>query len=982
MRSAIPNFVFVVWLFGCFPSFSLGQAIPRIPAGDYYLAYDFLEDGQTVEALAGLQGILARNNVNGQQPGLESIAVHVLIGECFFMQGNLGMAMENYDRALTISMNVGPWLERLQENAPLQTTDAILRGIDWATNSRNTTPAVFSAAWPMTYGTPGVAILLPTGDAFAAGGILPVDALEILRMQAVALRRRAQILGPLAEKSPLTSPLVAYYGQSTRSLPIPIQRAFGICNALATLGKGDANAAERILQQNMTLPGNLDYALTPIALQSLADLAIEKGDLQLGAQLLIQCTLIAATYEQFDILTEAVDSSVGPVLELGNPSIIRSVSQLARWSRGKSRLLQVGTALANAEWAIESAQADVAKPLLAASIKTLQQREIVLPRFESRVAWLQGRTFSMAGNEADALAQFSRAIALFRGGDGVSTASRPVFRLSLINGLAKNQQLPSNQAFPLLERLLDPPSATEYLQHPIECMVWQTSNKLAESEQLFFLAELQKDDEKMFSAIDRIQRQAYWNSLPFGGRLLSLRMLFDTKRSLPLPGEFDDLSNEVRSKWPTLSQRYLDLEQKTAAAAALPVELDTRKWDKPQQQTWTSVAAAGRATDEALQLVNTSRNSFPHIFPFVAVKTDLQSRLADDEAIVSFIEIGPFFYRLSISKTAAEIVQLGSRVELGRRIANLLTEMGVGQSQPLLLPSVSKGTWKSTLEELRRDLFGNQWDELVTRSRVWFVPTRELWFVPFELMDHSGDPLCSLVRIAYAPTIGLIPSMSPTSTSSQKSLIVHEIGFVSQDETVDRDSVEVVANASPNPYTLTVDRTARTLQSGRLSRLQFDRVIALAQQMPKSSALLSPMGYSPNDLEATLNFWLNSPTRAPQEILLPAYVPANVRSASVGLDIFEISCSLVACGTNNVLLSRWPVKGVSTQSLLVNYVEELGFAPATEALQQARETLWAINLAAESEPILGNSAKGPNSVLGSEPIFWSGYLQIGDPSPN
>jgi hypothetical protein len=163
---------------------------------EYYLALERMADGQSMEATAYLDSALVQARIANDQRGIDSIPPLVMLGECAWDQCDIALALERYDAALQLSLQTLPWLTHLKSPGNIK-PDARAREILWAPNTRGTQMGQFTDPWPISIGSPDALLELVSAPA-QTGKMVTIDAMEVLRCQAIALRRRYLLLGPLS----------------------------------------------------------------------------------------------------------------------------------------------------------------------------------------------------------------------------------------------------------------------------------------------------------------------------------------------------------------------------------------------------------------------------------------------------------------------------------------------------------------------------------------------------------------------------------------------------------------------------------------------------------------------------------------------------------------------------------------------------------------------------------------------------------------
>jgi hypothetical protein len=906
-----------------------------------------------------------------------------MLGECLFAQGNLGMAMENYDAALAISMASGPWLERLGDApTPIERSISTQRDIDWVGNLRGARPTFFPITWPLALGNPGVILVLPGGESFAQGQIVSVDALEILRCQAIALRRRNQILGPLASESPLTGPLSAFYSRSTAGLAPQIRSAMNICHGLADLAIGDRASAKQALDQSASLPGNLDYWMTPIALLQRAEIALEAGDVRSASQLLGQVTRLSSIYEQHSVTTEAIHLLTGIASKNRDAATADMIRRIGDWARSETRTVGLQTMAADAEFQLDSGNLSESMTRIAQLRNELSRKEIVLPRLEAETFWLTARVAAANGQRSDAIKNLTSAVGIYRGNENVSTASRRMFQLRLLESLASSGQIKLGSAADLFGKLLGPIDATDWMTQPLESLVWQTSDKSVAIDIWLSQVVGRGKDTETIATLAQTQQHALWQRLPLGGRMLSLR-LFLCDRTPDFPPALANLRDQVRAALPGPRATAAELENLLVQVDRMPVELDMQQWGPTEEGIWQQMSQVSDVLESHLLAMALSRASIPQIYPFVQPLPELQQSLSGSERIVNFFSAGQFTYLVDIGSQDVSVERLATTLELGRLVSTLLRQIGVNDTAPASRDNFVDQAWKSTSETLRDKLFpAKSWQRLSECDQVTIVPSIGLWICPFELLPAAGRPWVASTRLRYAPTLGLAnpPTATPTS-ANPRTLLVGSNNFFMSDTTKNAEALNVLAGLSSQTAEIRTVASKARWQPALQSRTRFQRAIIATPQLPAAAALIAPLAYDAGPIANTIANWFSSPQVAPAQLVMPGYRSTAIRSGEADGDLFELACMLAANSNDCAVISRWPVRGRSTETLLTAYLEELDFEPSSVAWQRALETLWATPLVPAFEPILGAKPSTTQTIDGSAPLFWASYLHLGDTTP-
>ena len=131
---------------------------------------------------------------------------------------------------------------------------------------------------------------LNANQAYQTGGVVrepmywKVNVVEIMRMTALTIRRRNELLGPLAPHDSISKEMSVVLGRNN-SAPANhwSQTWIEILRGLAQEGMGRLDEADALLGKSLVINGQLDHPLTGIALLEQGRIAMMKGDTRKAA---------------------------------------------------------------------------------------------------------------------------------------------------------------------------------------------------------------------------------------------------------------------------------------------------------------------------------------------------------------------------------------------------------------------------------------------------------------------------------------------------------------------------------------------------------------------------------------------------------------------------------------------------------------------------------------------------------------------------
>ncbi len=949
------------------------------------MAREWLRDGNTN---AGIQDFIATIRLGSQvnnRRGIDAVPSMVLLGECYYQQGNLAAALEQFDAALELSIAQATWLGAVEpmpavgELSPPQP-----KGISWYTSARGTRLPAYTNRWPIVITFPGLYLTTPSGIAIPAGEVYTIDALEILRVQAFALRRRWMILGPLASKFPLTQSIGALFGPPAPNLSPPVEASLAICQAYSLLAAGESGQAEKIFRSYVTTTGGLDHNTTALALIGLADLAASKNDFASATQLLLESTVVAARLSQYDHMTEAVRTLSAIAAAQRDRTAIPIFRQIGLWAKGKSAMLIAQSMASMIETQVAVGDLDSAATVFKEATAIRSARDVYLPRMEAQFLHSASLMAAASNNIPDAMKFSEQAIMMATSASPVSFSSHRIFRARLWENLFRNGQFDRQTAFAVVGLILAEPNEADWKLDPLDCLAWLSLDKVTAYDAAIQLLLRKKDTAALVNLVDQSQRHLFHKMTPLGGRLQSIRMLFHAERDL-LPASAAKDAVKLKADYPDVQQLGQSIEQAVRGFQLHPMEFNKTKWTKDFNQLWNQTANMSALQEAAMWRIALSREPVAQAFPPAVDLVALRKELGEGDAALCIFPAEGNMHGFFISRTEEKYWQSISTDQFSSMLQLLLSQIGIFDKDPQANKAWEKKEWEKTSADFLTTLFTKEiLKNLSKTKRLFIVPTGNAWYLPFEMLPldpaKGPAPWISARRIVYLPSLGFITRcLTPSPPQKTKLLVVSEKSFFSIDERQNRQFVDDLLATIPTNHEIPIGRADENLQDSKGARLQTTRVIVAAKQKLENPATFAPFAYDWTSQSGALSNWLVLPLGGPREMIMPGVTLAGHETLSN--EAFLLACSMMANGTKSILISRWPVRGASSHHVISDYQKELDFIPSSEALQRSIFDLWATDLDAATEPVLDFKPGAPNVVKGTYPIFWSTYMQIGDTNP-
>ena len=190
---------------------------------------------------------------------------------------------------------------------------------------------------------------LQQGGVVAPAQLSPVNVVEINRCTLLALKRRAELMGPVCPHDQLTADLLATFqrhpGPRNHWSEAWVDAQLG----MAMVGAGETGQALAMLKRSLTLGGEYDHPLTPITLLELGQLAAEAGDFTSASRYLEEASYSAVTYDDWTALEEAFRYGEVVHVMASRPGIFPPLTKAIQWAHTRDTELYASLLLSLAE---------------------------------------------------------------------------------------------------------------------------------------------------------------------------------------------------------------------------------------------------------------------------------------------------------------------------------------------------------------------------------------------------------------------------------------------------------------------------------------------------------------------------------------------------------------------------------------------------------------------------------------------------------
>lgn len=957
-----------------------GVAGANLIRAEYYAARDFFDDGQIRQAYESFEVAYDNSRNSNNERGIDSIPPVIMMGESLYEMCDIGRALEMYDIGLKLSLDSQRWVAMLQSPPGIGSRASTKpRDINW-NGPRNNQLGNFSDLWTIPLGSNDLLLELPSG-AGVAGKPVSVDALEVLRCQAIALRRRWLLLGPLAVHHPLTGPLAQLFGTAPAQSSDSLASAMNVCHALALLSQNDLKTAKELLTQNVVLKNGFEHPLSAIALLSLSDIAIAEGDIKTAREFALDATVAAAKADHMDHLQESIEYLAKTGIAIGNiVATDKAVEQIQTWAAKRSRMVTIRAQVELARIASSAGNTEALKKICSNATAALLPEQIAMPRAEAVVQYSLSRGAFLEGNISRGLPLLEESLLFLSGSSPLSNGAPRLFQLNLVTKFAKEGVLTESVSKQLLMELLQSPSPSFWRVHPHEQIVWLSADK-SESKALLHKMRMNGDLADQIAAVDQSVVDRFRQVSALSGRILDVRTLFHGSNRWRDEAGLAELQS-IASAYPLLLQNANKMSQTISSMAQEP-KWDMRRWHEEDTRRWDSLLRMALAQESQLWAAAIGSGYFPELFPPKHDDERFRAHVRPDDAVVMFSVIGDniigFVYQNQ--KWKKWTVEGTPRVE--QMVSELRTQIVASKKSDLSKASGASIWAGAKAQSLRKTLFPDAiWKELADVQRLVIVPDSFLWNIPYGMLplENRPDSLPSIASrsVCLVPSLGLIPFMLDAPRPEGASVQVHSPGFITSDSMRHKVWLNDLAQSGGRSEAMDLGAKGASFPPSRFLKIAAKRVVALGPVEFQDPFTLTPVRLDSEPVQSQISSWNQLPWGMPNEVWLPGVNAIPAETTGTGNEWMRLSMSLIAQGNRSIVLSHWPVGGESTGSWVRSMLENRLDESVARSLQRATVALWEERIDGRTEPVLDKGAVAEELISGEHPIFWAGYFTIGD----
>ncbi|MCA9199681.1 MAG: CHAT domain-containing protein [Planctomycetales bacterium] len=952
-----------------------------VPDNRYHLAMNFFYAGEYDEAMKGFRQSALGGVRTPQWRWVDAVCYETMIGECFFHMGDNKNAIDHYNAAIQVYLANPDWMSRIQATNQVRLVGRN-PGITWGPSPLPLVPAQYPDTLHSVQVSVNAAAVVQDSAIQLQSQLYPINFVEVVRCMTLAMYRRHDILGPVAEFDTLliAKPAISHdvepeLRKFPTTLPQWARPMIGVMHAMAVASNGGRDEALQQMEKHLS-NGQFDHPLTGLGLLMLGKLSLEKGELDKAKQYFYASTFSGAHYLQGDVVEEGFLHAVRLHTLQGEQGAFAPLELATAWAnRERLRRLQVSLVLSAAENAAILRNWNGANGLLTQAQRGMVRTAMLAGDVGGRAQYLSAQVAAGRGNQKQ-LAAAQKGLLTY-----LKRSSRYQFRTSVTELLAKADAVSDRQLNELYQATLSEPVDLEWEMETAESYGRIALARLPELESWFALSLRLRAYDKAAMIHDQMRRTRYWQTQPDFGRQLSLRWLIEGPEAALSKNALKQ-KQTILGRYPELKQWSDEIKTLKAELAKLPASSRDTRVTKQTTLVGQQIAKLSEQQEAVMQEIVYQPESFERTFPPTRTVDDIQSTLQPGQTVLYLMEYNGQLYSLWISAANNyDFRNLGNVRNFSQSIPKLLQAMGNYDANYVLdVEHFAKTDWETEAYQLQQQISGRKDDFWNSIQELIVVPDGELWHLPFEaLLRKDGDemvPLTNTVKIRYVPTLGLGQNDSRPLPQVGVNAIVVGRPFDKNSGAWAAETAVSIRNAMPK----TIAVTSRMALPSHLAKLTWRTLITLDDIDDSKRELYA---WSPTQVDkgkpgSRILDWSVLPFGGASQVVLPAFHTAaetGLKASNNGEALMLDSLQMMAAGTRTILLSRWRTGGKSSLELVREFVQELPNMAPSAAWQRSVALLRSLEVDPLKEPRIKEitTQDVPSS---QHPFFWAGYLLI------
>jgi len=968
-----------------------------VPSDRYRAAIAICNDGNYVEALDVYQSELRGSVKFGENRWIDAICYQTMIGECYFQMGNYTAAFENYTGALQYYLAYYDWMNYIDFDLTTSGGASNIPRVPtpWGISSRVNPMIRFPKSYKIRISTPAIGMRTDSsGQARPDVGekveYHSVYAVDIVESMALAIRRRGEILGPLGKFDALNDQLVDIL-QQRPCLPNHWSGAWvDLCYGLALSVQERDEEAHPFLERSLLIMGTTDHPLTATGFLGLGQIAVRTGDFQAAYIRFYEASIAAYYYGNSIVLEETfrMMAMCQKMIDRRQPWAL-AIPALAWAEKERFTTLQFSLNILNAENALLVRDFPTALNFLNRAWACSNRRALREGRLCGYWNYLSAFLNYATGKVAEGDLKLEAAM------NNMKNASLWIHQIRTLEFFYRNGQIKTTgpitprTAMDLYELLLRDPTAQDWNMNPLEALTVVSIPHSDSFERWFFLAIDREDAEKAFEIAELTRRHRFQSTLPFGSRLISLRLLFEAPEEF-LPPEFLLDKKDLIVEMPGFAELSAQSKELRNQIADLPRTFTTTQQVKEAKSLYDQWTDVSRTQEALLKLIAMSRVKSPNVFPPFKTFSQFRQELPEGTVVLMFFKSHGEYFGFLIGKSQFEFWRIPNSARLQGNITKYLRAIGmIDANRILTLKDLARDDWKTMGQQIFAETLAGE--RQTNFKELVIIPDGFLWYLPFETLNMETQPgqlrpLIGIVgpdksepTIRYAPTAALaLPAKTTSHLGATTNVYLGRLFPTNKPEVAqaafERMQTEL-QNLSPlTPEQVTLNPTLMAKSMRQL--LVLDDILATRVGPYDWMPLPAAKGLA---AEATLRNWMFLPWGAPKLLMFPGFhthaEDAFRKEGGDGEEIFFALTALQSCGADTVLISRWRPGGRTSYDLMTQFLKNLNKFPADMAWRKSVFQVAGQTIIPEEEPRLKFTADEKDKLpKANHPFFWGAFL--------
>ncbi|MEK6234852.1 MAG: tetratricopeptide repeat protein, partial [Planctomycetales bacterium] len=432
-----------------------------VPSLGYFVGKGHLAAGEYPSALRIFHGELAGGIKSTLGRGTDAVAYYAARGEARYHMGQYKQALDDFNAALNVFQSRPNWMVSVNFPAAIRpAAPGQIQNAPWGRSTRGAALGFYPDSYNSMQGQINAAnnVLRQGGGVVQQARLVPVNAAELVRATALALRRRRELLGPTGRFDPLTGELISSLVGPVAP-PTSWSRAWAdVMLGMAYGAAGKDAQAKQVLVKGHLAAGQFDHPLTAQALFELGRIELTAGDYQRATYFFTEASYSA--YQYFDpmLIEEAVRYAQITHLMANNKGVCPLLTGVSTWAKRSTRYSHLKASLAILTAENLSVRND------ARSTKALAEAAQIMKRARGQPASPMGARYNFTaamlyyqkGKVSDGDAALNAALVFQKNG-----GSLWLHHLSLAKKLAVTTELSGRETYAVLGNLLRDPQPAD-----------------------------------------------------------------------------------------------------------------------------------------------------------------------------------------------------------------------------------------------------------------------------------------------------------------------------------------------------------------------------------------------------------------------------------------------------------------------------------------------------------------------------------------